>query len=142
MITAPGKNRVERFMPDWIVSGLIRLSLVPSLWIWARAHAEAWPNVTAEAITAAEIWNVPLIRPEFLTQIAVWGAHLVAALLAVGFLTRFVGLGLLLASAIYAWWVAPQAWPSALMFAAMAFYLFARGGGALSVDGALVATAR
>lgn len=129
-------------MPDWIVGGIIRLSLVPGLWLWGRANAGEWPNVVPEAVLAAEIWAVPLIKPGMLAQIAVWGAHLVALLLAVGFLTRIVGLGLLFASAIYAWWVAPQAWPSALVLAAMAFYLFARGGGALSVDGALTATTR
>jgi putative oxidoreductase len=129
-------------MPDWIVSGVIRLSLVPGLWIWARANAAEWPDVVPEAVLAAEFWGVPIIKPAMLAQIAVWGAHLMAALLTVGFLTRIVGLCLLAGSAIYAWWIVPEAWPSAAIFAAMAFYLFARGGGALSIDGALAATTR
>ena len=36
-IKTPAK--AERFMPDWIVGGIMRLALVPGLWEWARANA-------------------------------------------------------------------------------------------------------
>ncbi|WP_417469523.1 DoxX family protein [Maricaulis sp.] len=134
--------RAERFMPDWIVGAAIRWSLIPGLWVWGRAHAGDWPDVAPSVVSAAGVWSVPFITPEQLAQIAVWGAHLAAAMLAVGFLTRFVGLALLLATAVFAWWVAPQAWTSAAVYGAVAFYLCVRGGGALSVDGVIVATLR
>ena len=139
-IRAPAS--AERFMPDWIVGGILRLSLVPGLWEWARANAAEWPAVRPEVVIAAEIWSVPFVSPDRLAQIAVWGAHLAAALLVVGFLTRFVGLALLATCAVFAWWIAPQAWSSIMIIAAIAFYLTVRGGGRLSVDGALMATFR
>ncbi len=135
-------SRIERFMPDWIVSGVLRLSLVPGLWIWARAQAADWPDVVPEMVMAADVWSVPFISAESLAQYAVWGAHLAATLLTVGFLTRFVGLGLLLACAVFVWWIAPAAWTSIAVYAAIAFYLMVRGGGALSVDGMIAATIR
>ena len=55
---------------------------------------------------------------------------------------RFVGLALLLAAGVYAFWIAPQAWTSVAVYAALAFYLLARGAGAFSIDGAVAATVR
>lgn len=135
-------HRAERFMPDWIVGGLIRLSLAPSLWLWARANAGNWPDVAPGLVGAAEIWDVPLIPPALLAQAAVWGAQLCVLLLVLGVAMRLVGLVLMLASLAYASWVAPEAWSAVLVFSALSFYLFARGGGALSVDGAIAAAAR
>jgi putative oxidoreductase len=134
--------RAERFMPDWIVGAALRWSLIPGLWVWGRSYAGEWPDVMPSAVSAAEVWAVPLVAPLQIAQIAVWGAHLAAVMLAVGFLTRLVGLALLLATAIFAWWVAPQAWSSAVVYGALAFYLCVRGGGAVSVDGAILATLR
>lgn len=134
--------KAERFMPDWLVSGIVRLSLVPSLWMWGRAHAAGWPDVVPGIIHAAEVWSVPLVAPAQLAQIAVWGTQLCAALLLAGFLTRLVGLVLLAACGVYGLWIAPDAWAATGVVAAQCFYLFARGGGALSVDGAIVATTR
>lgn len=143
-----GKNRAEktgpadRLIPDWILGALLRLSLVPGLWAWGRAHAENWPGVVPDLVVAADYWDVPLLPAPFLAQLAVWGAHFCAALLVAGFLTRIVGLVLLLASFAYMNWIAPENWTSALVFAAIAFYLFVRGGGALSLDGSIATTTR
>ncbi|WP_300544144.1 TQO small subunit DoxD [Maricaulis sp.] len=142
MDTTARPARAERFMPDWLVGGLIRLSLAPGLWLWGRAHAGPWPEVMPDIVHAADVWSVPVIAPVHLAQFAVWGAQICAALLVLGFLTRLAGVALLLASWIYGVWVAPEAWPMTVMFAAMSFYLFARGGGGLSIDGAIVATTR
>lgn len=137
-----GPARAERFLPDWLVGGAIRLALVPGLWMWGRAHAAVWPDVVPGIVHAAEIWGVPLVPPAQLAQVAVWGTQICAALLLAGFLTRLVGVVLLAACGVYGVWIAPDAWAATTVFAAMAFYLFARGGGALSVDGAIVATTR
>ncbi|WP_339745951.1 hypothetical protein [uncultured Maricaulis sp.] len=134
--------RAERFMPDWIVGAALRWSLIPGLWVWGRAYAADWPDVVPSAVSAAQIWAVPFVTPVQLAQIAVWGAHLAAVMLAVGFLTRLVGLVLLLAAAVFAWWIAPQAWTSAAVYGALAFYLAVRGGGSVSIDGAIMATLR
>ena len=142
MDSAGAAANAERFMPDWLGGGLLRLALVPGLWLWGRAHAAAWPGVDPALIHAAEIWSVPVISAAHLAQIAVWGTQICAGLLLIGFLTRLAGLVLLAAAGVYAAWIAPEAWPAAAVFAAAAFYLFARGGGALSVDGAIVATTR
>jgi putative oxidoreductase len=142
MDTTGQSARAERFLPDWIVGGAIRLALVPGLWAWGRANADIWPAVMPDTIAAAAIWNIPVFSASQTAQIAVWGAQLIAFLLLVGFLTRLVGFSLLIACAIYAFWVMPEAWTSVAVMAAAGFYLFARGGGALSVDGAIVATLR
>ncbi|MDF1767849.1 hypothetical protein [Maricaulis sp.] len=142
METSDQPARAERFLPDWIVGGVVRLSIVPGLWAWARANADAWPGVMPDMVAAATVWNIPLISAAQTAQIAVWGAHLIAFMLTIGFLTRLVGLTLLIACAIYAFWVLPEAWTSVAVFAAIGFYLFARGGGGLSIDGAIVATLR
>ncbi|WP_291845116.1 TQO small subunit DoxD [Maricaulis sp.] len=142
MNTSEPSARAERFLPDWIVGGVIRVCLLPGLWNWGRANADVWPGVMPDMITAAAVWNIPLVSAAQTAQIAVWGAHLVAFLLLVGFLTRLVGLVLLAACAVHAFWIMPEAWTSVMVFAASGFYLFARGGGALSIDGAIVATLR
>ncbi|WP_417476406.1 hypothetical protein [Maricaulis sp.] len=134
--------RAERFMPDWIVGAALRWSLIPGLWVWGRAYAADWPDVVPAAVSAAQIWAVPLVAPTQLAQIAVWGAHLAVVMLAIGFLTRLVGLALLLAAIVFAWWIAPQAWTSAAVYGALAFYLCVRGGGGLSVDGAVIGALR
>ncbi len=71
----------------------------------------------------AQICAVTFVAPTQLAQIPVWSAPLAAAMLAVGYLTRIVGLALLLATAVFAWWVAPHAWTSAAVFGAWAFDL-------------------
>ena len=129
-------------MPDWILGAVVRFAPIPGLWFWGRANAADWPEVVPEIVEAARIWAVPVVSAELVAQWAVWGAHLAAALLLVGFLTRFVGLFLLVACAVFAVWVAPEAWSSTVIFGALAFYLTVRGGGALSVDGMIAATIR
>mgnify|MGYP001567689878 FL=1 len=86
----------DRFMPDWIVGGVIRLSLVPGLWFWGRANAGEWPDVVPEAIQTAARWAIPVISADQIALLAVWGAQLAALLLTIGFLTRLVGLALVL----------------------------------------------
>lgn len=142
MTKAPDNAHRDRFMPDWIVGLVLRVSLVPGLWSWGRANAIEWPGVSSDIVIAADYWNVPLLPAPFLAQLAVWGAHFAAALLAVGFATRIVGLVLVLATVAYMSWIAPDAWASATVFGAVAFYLFVRGGGAISLDGSLAATTR
>ncbi|WP_300551793.1 TQO small subunit DoxD [Maricaulis sp.] len=132
----------DRFMPDWVLGLVIRLSVVPGLWMWGRANAAEWPGVSPDIVSAADYWGIPLIPAPLLAQIAVWGAHIVALMLAVGFLTRLVGFVLLAFSLAYLLWIVPDSWVSVSVFAAVSFYLFARGSGALSVDGALAATTR
>lgn len=129
-------------MPDWILGALMRVSLVPGLWSWGRANAADWPGVAPEIVLAADYWDVPLLPAPFLAQLAVWGAHITSGLLIAGFMTRIVGLVLLLATFAHMSWIAPDAWMSAAVFGAVSFYLFARGGGALSLDGSLAATTR
>ena len=133
----------ERFMPDWVLGLIVRLSIVPGLWSWGRANAgEDWLEVGPGIVSAVSYWNIPVLPDALVAQIAVWGAHLAAVTLLLGFLSRIVGLVLALAGGAYIFWIAPDAWQSAIVFEAVAFYLFARGSGALSIDGALAATAR
>ena len=86
-----GSGRTARFMPDWVIGGVIRMSLAPGLWLWGRAHAEVWPGVTPDVIQAAEAWSIPLLSAQSIATYLVWGSQLVAALLVFGFLTRIVG---------------------------------------------------
>ncbi len=142
MTNSNGSNRYDRLMPDWILGAVLRWSLVPGLWGWGRAHAEAWPGVVPEIVIAADYWDVPVLPAPFLAQLAVWGAHFAAALLVAGFITRFVGLVLFAATLAYVSWIGPENWAAALVFGAVAFYLFVRGGGSLSLDGSIAATTR
>ncbi|WP_412546836.1 DoxX family protein [Maricaulis sp. MIT060901] len=136
-------NKPDRFMPDWVLGLIVRLSIVPGLWSWGRANAgEDWREVSPGILSAVGYWNIPLLPDALVAQIAVWGAHLAAITLLLGFLSRVVGFVLVLAGAAYIFWIAPDAWQSAVVFEAIAFYLFARGSGALSIDGALAATTR
>ena len=136
-------SKPERFMPDWVLGLIVRLSIVPGLWSWGRANAgDDWLDVSPEIISAVGYWQIPLLPDALVAQLAVWGAHLAALTLLLGFLSRIVGFILILAGGVYMLWVAPDAWQSAIVFEAVAFYLFARGSGALSIDGALAATAR
>ena len=136
-------NKPDRFMPDWVLGLIVRLSIVPGLWSWGRANAgEDWLEVSPGILSAVSYWNIPLLPDAFVAQIAVWGAHLAAITLLLGFLSRVIGFVLVLAGGAYICWIAPDAWQSAIVFEAIAFYLFARGSGALSIDGALAATTR
>ncbi|MHA6288044.1 DoxX family protein [Maricaulis sp. CAU 1757] len=132
----------RHWVPDWLLGAAMRLALAPGLWLWGRAHATDWPDAIPEMNGVAAVWDVPFIQPEWLARIVVWGSQIIAAMLVVGLLTRLVGLALLAATLVYMIWIAPHAWTSALMFGGIAGYLAVRGGGAISVDGALVATTR
>ena len=106
------------------------------------ASAVSRPQVDPGLVAAAEIWGLPMMSAEAVAFIAVWGGQILCGFLVAGFLTRLSGLGLLLGILAYLIWVSPLAWPIAIVHGAAAFYLFARGGGAFSIDGAIVATAR
>jgi putative oxidoreductase len=132
----------ERFMPDWVLGLAARLALAPGLWLWGRANSGPWPSADRGAVLIAEDWVPALIPAEFAASVIVWGAQLTALILLAGFMNRLVGLMLLIAAGFYAFALQPDSALTAALFAALSFYLFARGGGALSLDGAIVATAR
>ena len=140
--TDDAPRRDDRFMPDWVIGLAARLALAPGLWLWGRAWSGAWPGANEAAVAAAGYWSPPFLSAELVASLIVWGAQLAALLLVIGFMSRVTGFVLLLSAAVYAGYVMPEAWTSAAPVAALAFYLFARGGGAMSLDGAIVASTR
>lgn len=82
-------------------------------------------------------YALPLIPPDIAALAATYSEHLFPILLVLGLLTRPAALALLGMTLVIQVFVYPDAWPTHLSWAGLLLPLFARGGGAWSLDGLL-----
>lgn len=121
---------------------LVRVSFAGIFWRSARTKVEdgSWLTIsdTTYFLFAEEYSGVPL-PSELAAQLATMSEHIFPILLALGLLTRLSALALLIMTMVIQIFVYPEAWWSVhALWAALALVLIVRGGGAISLDAALL----
>lgn len=81
--------------------------------------------------------QLALLPPDLVAPVIVYTEHLFAALLIVGFLTRFSAIALLALTLMTQVLLMPAAWLSHLTWAALLLFIIGRGAGRISLDHAL-----
>ncbi len=133
MLAAAGER-----VPAWLLPLLQRLGIAGVFFLSGRTKVEGFFTITDGTFALFESeYALPLISPEAAAYIATAAEHVFPLLLVIGLLTRFSALALLVMTFVIQVFVYPDAWPTHLSWAALLVPLFARGGGALSLDRAL-----
>lgn len=95
----------------------------------------SWLQVSESTrfLFAEEYAGVPL-PPDLAATLATWGEFILPLLLIAGLATPLAAAGVLAMTLVIQVFVYPAAWPTHLLWAALALLLVARGGGICSLD--------
>lgn len=125
----------ETLTPDWLPPFIARLGIAAVFFQSGRTKVEGLLTITPSAYQLfEEEYKLPLLSPHVAAHLATYAEHLFPILLALGLLTRLSAAALLVMTLIIEIFVYPDAWPTHLSWAGLLLPLFARGGGALSID--------
>jgi putative oxidoreductase len=125
----------ETLTPDWLPPFIARLGIAAVFFQSGRTKVEGLLTITPSAYQLfEEEYKLPLLSPHVAAHLATYAEHLFPILLALGLFTRLSAAALLVMTLIIEIFVYPDAWPTHLSWAGLLLPLFARGGGALSVD--------
>jgi len=125
-------------IPEWLIALICRFGIAGVFFLSARTKVEGVITLKPETFTLFTYeYNVPLLPPDIAAYLATYAEHAFSILLAFGLLTRISAAGLIGMTLVIQLFVYPDAWPTHLVWAGPLLYLFARGGGSLSVDRAL-----
>jgi putative oxidoreductase len=120
----------------------VRIALAGIFWRSARTKVDegSWLSIsdTTYFLFQEEYAGVPL-PSDIAAPLATYAEHFFPILLVLGLFTRFSALALLMMTMVIQIFVYPEAWWSVhMIWIALALVLFVRGGGALSLDAALL----
>lgn len=122
-------------IPEWLIALVCRFGMAAVFFLSARTKVEGVITLKAETFTLFTYeYKVPILPPEVAAYLATYAEHAFSILLILGLLTRISAAGLIGMTFVIQTFVYPDAWPTHLTWAGPLLYLFARGGGALSVD--------
>lgn len=125
----------EAWIPDWLPPLVARLGVAAVFFQSGRTKVEGLLMITPGAYQLfEEDYKLPFLRPDAAAHLATYAEHLFPILLALGLFTRLSAAALLSMTLIIQIFVFPDAWPTHLSWGGLLLPLFARGGGALSVD--------
>ncbi|MGO9428322.1 DoxX family protein [Rhodoblastus sp.] len=125
----------ETLTPDWLPPFIARLGIAAVFFQSGRTKVEGLLTITPSAYQLfEEEYKLPLLSPHVAAHLATYAEHLFPILLALGLFTRLSAAALLVMTLIIEIFVYPDAWPTHLSWAGLLLPLFARGGGALSID--------
>ena len=128
-------ERLERCTPHRLIALAARLALAGIFWMSGRTKVEGVFTITDTTyLLFREEYKLPLIPPEWASQMATVSEHLFPVLLVLGLATRLSALALLGMTLVIQVFVYPDAWPTHLSWAALMLYLAGRGAGSLSLD--------
>jgi len=128
----------NNLIPEWLIALVCRLGVAGVFFLSARTKVEGLITLKPETFTLFTYeYNVPLLPPDIAAYVATYAEHAFSILLVLGLLTRISAAGLIGMTLVIQLFVYPDAWPTHLTWAGPLLYLFARGGGALSIDRAL-----
>ena len=122
-------------LTDTLLALAARLAIAAIFFLSGRTKVDGWLTVNDSAYALfRDEYKVPLLPPEFAAHMATYAEHLFPLLLVLGLFTRFAALGLFGMTLVIQIFVYPSAWSTHLSWAALMFFLMARGGGALALD--------
>lgn len=121
--------------PDWLPPLVARLGIAAIFFQSGRTKVEGLLTITPGAYQLfEEEYKLPLLSPDVAAHLATYAEHLFPILLALGLFTRLSAAALLVMTLIIGIFVYPDAWATHLSWAGLLLPVFARGGGALSID--------
>lgn len=137
LITAVSGRAVES-----VTLLFVRAAFAGIFWRSARTKVDegSWLSIsdTTYFLFDEEYAGLPL-PSDIATPLATYTEHLFPVLLVLGLFTRFSALALLVMTMVIQIFVYPEAWWSVhMIWVALALILIVRGGGALSLDAALL----
>lgn len=152
-----------RAVPGWLaripyslIALLARFSIAAVFWNSAQTKVQGlvinlvsgeialgWPRLSDNAVALfRDEYKLPLLAPELAATLAASAEHVLALLLLLGLATRLSAAGLLGMTLVIQLLVYPGAYATHGTWAALLLLLMARGPGAVSLDHALVRSAR
>ncbi len=137
-----------RAIPYCPIAFLARFSIAAVFWNSGQTKIEGlkidlfdgtfqlgMPRLAASTIDLfRDEYKLPIIPPEFAAPLAAMAEHVLAALILIGFATRFSALGLLGMTLVIQVFVYPGAYPTHGTWAALLLMLMAMGPGTISID--------
>jgi len=138
-------------IPHSVIAFIARFSLAATFWQSGQTKVENFqvdlirgdfqvglPRLAESAVDLfRDEYALPLLPPEWAAPMATTAEHVFPLLLLVGLATRFSALALLVMTLVIQFFVYPAAYPTHALWAALLFYLMARGPGLFSLDHAL-----
>ena len=118
-------------VPYAVLALPLRLAVATVFWNSGMTKLVDW-NATLSLFT--DEYQVPLLPPESVANLALAIEVTTPVLLVLGLLTRAAALVLLGMTSVIEIFVYPQAWPTHIQWAAMLLVLLCRGAGSLSLD--------
>jgi putative oxidoreductase len=128
-------------IPYALVALAARIFPAAVFWRSGQTKVQGWRVTDAAVFLFREEYKLPLIDPVIAAYLAAFAEHLFPALLVVGLATRLSALALLLMTLVIQIFVYPGAWPTHGTWIACFLVLVARGGGAISIDRLIFASA-
>lgn len=134
-IFAPAVTLIERALPQWALSLIIRIGIASVFFLSGRTKVDGVLHITdgAYALFKTE-YRVPLIKADVAAHLATYAEHLFPLLIVVGLATRLSALALLGMTIVIEVFVYPLGWPTHLLWAGLLLYLIRFGAGPLSLD--------
>jgi len=125
-------------IPEALSLLLVRFALATPFWFSARTKVEEGSFITMNDVQPLLFENeFGMPFPETTALIATWAEHILPILIVLGLFTRIGASGLMVMTAVIQFFVFPDAWPTHILWAALALTLIVRGGGSLTLDNLL-----
>lgn len=125
----------QRLTPEVLVGLSLRLGVAAIFFLSGRTKVDGLLTVSDTTFFLfAEEYRVPLLPPDLAAHLATYAEHLFPVLLALGLLTRFSAIALLLMTIVIQAFVVPAGWPTHLLWAGALLYLIRHGGGRVALD--------
>lgn len=125
----------DRAVPEWLIALITRFAVAAIFLLSGRTKVDGFLHITDSTYALFESeYRLPLVAPHLAAHLATYSEHLFSVLLILGLFTRLSAAALLGMTLVIEIFVYPDAWPTHLTWAALLLYLFARGGGRVSLD--------
>lgn len=126
---------LERVLPQSLLLLVARFGIAGVFFTSGRTKVTGFLTIAPSTYALFEDeYRVPLLPSDVAAHLATYAEHLFPILLVLGLLTRVSAAALLFMTLVIQTFVYPDAWPTHLSWAAILLFLFARGGGAVSLD--------
>lgn len=138
--------KIASFIPPWLVSLCMRLSIFFVFWNSAQSRLYEWKflgyhwkfwEISETSFYLFDEFTIPLLSTEVSTYAATFAEFFLSLFVLFGFFTRWSALGLLGVVFVIQFFAMPNAWSTHLIWAGILLYLLKYGAGTFSVDRAM-----
>lgn len=126
---------IERALPQWALSLIIRLGIASVFFLSGRTKVDGLLHITDSTYYLFETeYRLPLIPSDLAAYLATYSEHLFPILIVLGLATRLSALALLGMTLVIEVFVYPLGWSTHLLWAGLLLYLIRFGAGPVSLD--------